>query len=58
MESANEFIAFNAVDMNALAEQLNDFIEDGGTITDIYVTSDKIVSALVYGSKPDEDDEG
>ena len=58
MESTDEFIAFNAVDMNALAEQLNDFIEDGGTITNIYVTSDKIVSALVYGSKPDEDDEG
>lgn len=58
MEDESKYIAFNAVDMNALADQLNAFIEDGGTISEIYVTSDKIVSALVLGTEPSEESEG
>lgn len=58
MEDESKYIAFNAVDMNALADQLNAFIEDGGTISEIYVTSDKIVSALVLCTEPSEESEG
>ena len=54
--NTDKYIGFSAVDIHALAEALNNFVEDGGTITSVIVCGDKIVNALVLGSEPEDDD--
>jgi hypothetical protein len=55
--STDKYIGFAAVDVHALAEQLNAFVANGGTITSVEgVCGGSLVSALVVGSEPDEEE--
>ncbi len=57
-ESTDKYLSFAAVDINALAEKLNAFVTDGGTITTLYFSTDKVGAyALVLGSEPEEEEE-
>ena len=56
MEETNTtYIDFSALDIKGLANQLNAFIEAGGTITSLYLSGDKVINALVLGTEPAED---
>lgn len=54
-ENTTTYIGFSALDVKGLANQLNAFIEAGGTITSLYLCGDKVVNALVLGTEPAED---
>lgn len=58
MEETNTtYIGFSALDIKGLANQLNAFVEAGGTITSLYLSGDKVINALVLGTEPAEDSE-
>lgn len=54
-ETTTTYIGFSALDIKGLANQLNAFVEAGGTITSLYLSGDKVVNALVLGAEPAED---
>lgn len=54
-ENTTTYIGFSALDIKGLANQLNAFIEAGGTITSLDLCGDKVVNALVLGTEPSED---
>lgn len=56
-ETTTTYISFSALDIKGLANQLNAFIEAGGTITSLYLSGDKVVNALVLGTEPVEESE-
>ena len=57
-ESTDKYLAFSAGNINALADKLNSFVEDGGTVTSLNFCVDKVGAyALVLGSEPEEEEE-
>lgn len=56
-ETTTTYIGFSALDIKGLANQLNAFIEAGGTITSLDLCGDKVVNALVLGTEPVEESE-
>lgn len=56
-ETTTTYIGFSALDIKGLANQLNAFIEAGGTITSLELCGDKVVNALVLGTEPVEESE-
>lgn len=54
-ENTTTYIGFSSLDIKGLANQLNAFIEAGGTITSLDLCGDKVINALVLGTEPAED---
>lgn len=52
------YLSFSAGDIDTLAAQLNEFVDNGGTIESVSIAVDKgFAYAIVLGQEADEDDD-